>query len=252
MKKKAKKVKKERTTDISTKELLIRLLIGGALIGISIWIFSITPLGGSVKKDVNTELSGTLKMGNDPEVISQLIMQHDKEQKQEDAAVFEKLMLAAQAREEGERTLSSAPTAGGMSLPSQPPIDISNYSADEAYAVCQEIVNHPANYTDRIIKMSGKYELYVDGNTGGVYPTCKVYDKTGCCGAALEFILPDDVDYPQEGDLIEISGVFGAYKEKDKFYYAILNAELLSRKTPANGQIHVGNTTPVSQTDTDG
>jgi hypothetical protein len=102
-------------------------------------------------------------------------------------------------------------------------LDLSILSSTIAYVEVSNIVSNPNNYLGKTIKMSGTYYPSYGEETGLYYHYVLVGDVAACCQQGMEFIwngghaFPDD--YPKENDTIEVTGVFGTYKEFDLNYY---------------------------------
>ena len=89
----------------------------------------------------------------------------------------------------------------------------------------------PENYMGKKIKMEGLYAIYFDDTYSTRYDACIVQDATACCATGIEFELSDDLkfpdDYPEEGNLITVEGIFDTYDEGSYTYCTLRNASLL-------------------------
>lgn len=76
--------------------------------------------------------------------------------------------------------------------------------------------------------MQGTFEAHHDFFTGKDYFTCIIKDATACCSRGIEFVPTEDYsypgDYPNEGDMITVTGVFGTYEEGFKTYCTLWDA----------------------------
>lgn len=61
---------------------------------------------------------------------------------------------------------------------------------------------NPDNYKGQVVRMEG------DSNTTH---SCIVYDALGCCTEGIEYQLPDEESYPDDGDAITVVGKFATY-----------------------------------------
>ena len=232
--------KEEKETEIRWN--IFRAALGLFFIFISISIFSSLRLfSGNEDTPENTPAAADASSSISSDVLYDLIVKQDEKNK--NSSTLKNLVLAQEKKNASVNSIEVSGTAGsGASLPTEGVIDISRLSADGAYDKCREIIESPGKYRNKVIRVSGIYNLYKDGTTGKEYPNCSVSDSTGVCVAGLEFILKEGTEYPQEGNLIVIQGTFGVYSENGKKYYALTNTELLSEETPAKmAGFHTGN-----------
>ena len=103
-------------------------------------------------------------------------------------------------------------------------IDLSALSVTMAYAEAYRIMSSPDNYIGKTIKVNGTYATNFYEPTDKYYSFVLITDSTSCCTLSFEFEWPDKSypeDYPQEGDTIEIVGLFGCYDELGITYYSL-------------------------------
>ena len=109
-------------------------------------------------------------------------------------------------------------------------VDLTLLSSTMVYSTVYDIVYFPENYLGKTVKMQGIYTHYHDDTTDKDYFACFIQDAAACCSQGIEFELSDDYvypdDYPEEGDIVTVSGVFDLYEE-DGFTYCTLRNSVL-------------------------
>ena len=110
-------------------------------------------------------------------------------------------------------------------------VDLTAISGILVYSEVYNMMASPANYMGKKIKMEGIYAIYFDDTYSTRYDACIVQDATACCATGIEFELPDEYkypdDYPEEGDIITVEGIFDTYDEGSYTYCTLRNASLL-------------------------
>lgn len=110
-------------------------------------------------------------------------------------------------------------------------VDLTAISGILVYSEVYNMMATPENYMGKKIKMEGLYAIYFDDTYSTRYDACIVQDATACCATGIEFELSDDLkfpdDYPEEGDLITVEGIFDTYEEGSYTYCTLRNASLL-------------------------
>ena len=107
-------------------------------------------------------------------------------------------------------------------------IDMTEMNATMVYTQVSDMVTNPDNYVGKVVKMSGKFNVY-KGDTRNYY-ACIIPDATACCQQGIEFVLekggkyPDD--YPAVDSEITVTGVFGTYWEGQYRYVELTSAKL--------------------------
>ena len=108
-----------------------------------------------------------------------------------------------------------SPDGGGF-------IDLTKLSGTLVYAEVYNMTNSPEDYIGKTIKMSGTYNASFYEPTQQYYHAVIIQDAAACCASGLEFqwsgkhTYPDD--YPENGTIVEVTGVFGTYEELGQTY----------------------------------
>ena len=110
-------------------------------------------------------------------------------------------------------------------------VDLTAISGILVYSEVYNMMASPANYIGKKIKMEGIYAIYFDDTYSTRYDACIVQDATACCATGIEFELSDELkypdDYPEEGEIITVEGIFDTYDEGSYTYCVLRNASLL-------------------------
>ena len=111
-------------------------------------------------------------------------------------------------------------------------VDLTAISGILVYSEVYNMMSAPENYMGKKIKMEGIYAIYFDDTYSTRYDACIVQDATACCATGIEFELSDELkfpdDYPEEGDIITVEGIFDTYDEGSYTYCTLRNASLLN------------------------
>ena len=101
-------------------------------------------------------------------------------------------------------------------------IDLSQMSSTMVYSYVFNMLTAPDDFVGERFRIRGLYDEGVWEPTGQTYHYIIIADATACCAQGMEFILTDETaDYPEVGDEIEISGIFGTYEEDGMIYVQI-------------------------------
>ena len=96
-------------------------------------------------------------------------------------------------------------------------IDLTQLSSTVVYSEVYNMVTNPDEITGKTVRMSGYFATYHDPGTDKYYFACIIPDATACCSQGIEFILEGDYkypdDYPVEGQIITVAGIFDTYAE---------------------------------------
>ena len=109
-------------------------------------------------------------------------------------------------------------------------VDLTAMSSTLVYAEVYNIMSSPGSYKGKTIKMRGLYQANYYESTKQYYHCVIIADAAACCQQGLEFVwagrhkYPDD--YPENGTEIEVTGVFGSYKELGQTYYHLTVDEI--------------------------
>ena len=132
-----------------------------------------------------------------------------------------------QTPEEPEQTQTSA---DGVD------VDLTVLSSTMVYSeVYNMLYNDPAHYLGKTVRARGEFSIYqlvVDGvlQPDPVAYACIIADAAACCAEGMEFVLKDDLaypdDYPELGAEITVIGEFQSYEENGMTWYHLVNARL--------------------------
>lgn len=101
-------------------------------------------------------------------------------------------------------------------------LDLTQLSSTVVYAEVYNMLVTPENYTDKIVRMTGEYQEYIDEQTGELYHSCVIYDALACCQQGVEFVLTDG-DYPEEGTTITVVGRYETYTTPYYDYFHLVD-----------------------------
>ncbi|MBO7520605.1 MAG: hypothetical protein J6T73_07500 [Clostridia bacterium] len=104
--------------------------------------------------------------------------------------------------------------------------DLTKLSTTVAYSQVSNMWQSPDNYMGKKIKISGTFNVVTDN--GRNYYSCNIGDATACCTVFLEFVLKDDLKYPDEypktGEEITVLGEFETYLENGHIFCQLKDA----------------------------
>ena len=110
-------------------------------------------------------------------------------------------------------------------------LDLADLSGTLVYAQIYQMANEPENYIDKVIRLSGWYEVFQDSSTGLVYTSCYIPDASACCAQGIEFVWAGDHaypdDYPEPGTGLIVTGRFETYVEDGWMYMHLVDAEVV-------------------------
>jgi hypothetical protein len=117
-------------------------------------------------------------------------------------------------------------------------IDLTAMDPLVAADIAHRISEYPEGYLGAAIKLSGRYEVAENHNTGGYIHAIVVSDQVACCEAVIEFVWNGEHsypgDYPREYEQIELEGVMKRYEEAGEAYYYLAVDDMTRKK---NGKI---------------
>ena len=133
-----------------------------------------------------------------------------------------------QTPEEPEQTQTSA---DGVD------VDLTVLSSTMVYSeVYNMLYNDPAHYLGKTVKARGEFSIYQLVTDGVLQPDpvsygCIISDAAACCAEGMEFVLKDDLaypdDYPELGTEITVIGEFQSYEENGVTWYHLANAKMV-------------------------
>ena len=116
-------------------------------------------------------------------------------------------------------------------------VDLTVLSSTMVYSeVYNMLYNDPAHYLGKTVKARGTFSIYQLVTDGVLQPApvayaCIIADATACCAEGMEFVLKDDLaypdDYPELGTEITIIGEFQSYEENGMTWYHLVNAKMV-------------------------
>ena len=115
-------------------------------------------------------------------------------------------------------------------------VDLTVLSSTMVYSeVYNMLYNDPAHYLGKTVKARGGFSIYQLVTDGVLQPdpvsyACIISDAAACCAEGMEFVLKDDLaypdDYPELGTEITVIGEFQSYEENGMTWYHLVNARL--------------------------
>ena len=103
-------------------------------------------------------------------------------------------------------------------------IDLTVLSSTMIYSMVYCMVTTPDEYRGMAVRMNGVAASYHNEETGVDYHACIIQDATACCSQGIEYEL--DSDYPEDGEVICVTGTFDTYDEGSYTYCILREAEL--------------------------
>lgn len=109
-------------------------------------------------------------------------------------------------------------------------VDLTVLSSTMVYAEVYNMMSYPEDYMGKTIKMIGLYYPGYFEETKKTYHFAVISDAAACCSQGIEFMwngehkYPDD--YPAEGSIIVVTGIFSSYKEGEETYYYVAADEI--------------------------
>ena len=97
------------------------------------------------------------------------------------------------------------------------------------------LYNDPESYLGKTVRARGEFSIYQLVVDGVLQPApaayaCIIADAAACCAEGMEFVLKDDLaypdDYPEPGAEITVIGEFQSYEENGMTWYHLANARL--------------------------
>ena len=111
-------------------------------------------------------------------------------------------------------------------------VDLTKLSSTMVYSEVYNMLASPDSYVGKTVKMAGTSACLSNPETNKLYYACIIADAAACCAEGMEFVLKDDLaypdDYPEPGAEITVVGEFQAYEENGMTGYHLINARLES------------------------
>ena len=89
-------------------------------------------------------------------------------------------------------------------------VDLTKLSATMVYSAVFDIMENPAQYRGKTIKIRGTYFAMHDPAKDEYHHACMIWDATACCMQGVEFELADK-NYPPNESEITLIGKFDVY-----------------------------------------
>ncbi|MCR4629266.1 MAG: hypothetical protein K5760_06670 [Clostridium sp.] len=105
-------------------------------------------------------------------------------------------------------------------------VDLTSLSATMVFSEVYHMMTSPQDYIGKVIRMEGICAVSQDPTSGKVYYACIVQDATACCSQGIEFERRQQGDDPEAGQNICVTGTFDLYREGDRQYATLRNANL--------------------------
>lgn len=106
-------------------------------------------------------------------------------------------------------------------------VDLTALSSTMVYSEVYNMLTMPENYMGKTVKMTGGYSSFLDESTGTVYRVCMIADAAACCAQGMEFVLKDDMEYPEMEADITVVGTFQLYEENGTTYCHLVDAKII-------------------------
>ena len=110
-------------------------------------------------------------------------------------------------------------------------VDLTVLSSTMVYSEVYNMMITPSEYKGKTVKMQGNIAFSKDEKTGKQYYACIIQDATACCSQGIEFEPTKDYsypeDFPKEGEIVTVVGVFDTYTDGNYQYNTLRNAKML-------------------------
>lgn len=106
-------------------------------------------------------------------------------------------------------------------------IDLTRMSSTMVYSTVLNMVNKPATFVGKTMRMRGEYTTYhisID-DPSQIIHACLVRDAAGCCSQGLEFVLSNG-KYPAGANEITVVGTIAVQKIYGKYVCYLKDAAL--------------------------
>ena len=89
-------------------------------------------------------------------------------------------------------------------------VDLTKLNANMVYSAVFDMLENPAEYRGKTIKIRGTYFALHDPAKDEYHHSCVIWDATACCMQGMEFELADK-NYPPNESEITLIGKFDVY-----------------------------------------
>ncbi len=103
-------------------------------------------------------------------------------------------------------------------------IDLTRMSSTMVYSTVFNMVNSPATFVGKTMRMRGEYTTYPVSASQTIH-ACLVRDAAGCCSQGLEFVLSNG-KYPAGANEITVVGTIAVQKIDGKDVCYLKNSAL--------------------------
>lgn len=109
-------------------------------------------------------------------------------------------------------------------------VDLRELNGNMLYAQVYSMMLEPEKFEGKTIKVRGQYYGEPDPNGTAYYHFVFISDAAACCQQGLEFVRDGDFkvpqDYPSLDQEIEVSGIWGKYKDGDNTFWRLNSATM--------------------------
>ena len=125
----------------------------------------------------------------------------------------------------------SAPAAEAREdVPQKIDLDLSELSGTVIYSQVYNMTEAPEDYIGQRIRIRGNFSYFQDPDTKKEYFASVIADATACCAQGIEFVWAGEHvyprDYPEEDELITVTGTFDTYEEDGYLYLELTDADV--------------------------
>lgn len=124
--------------------------------------------------------------------------------------------------------LSGCSGSSKATAPAAIDVDLTQLGSTMVYSEVFNMMTTPDDYVGKVIKMSGPMSTLNASDTGLTYYSVIISDATACCQQGMEFEWTGHsaADYPPEGTVVTVTGVFETYMENDMQFCHIVSDDV--------------------------
>ena len=142
------------------------------------------------------------------------------------------LSLCACSNGDGQTTTTaSQASVSNNTSTGEPDIDLTKLSSTMVYSEVYNMMSKPKKYLGQKVKMNGTFTVYYSQDTDRYYFACLIADATACCSQGLEFVLKEELTYPDDYPPIQseitVEGLFDTYMENGTEFYQLIDARFV-------------------------